>query len=229
MKKLQKALNDLKKCHKDIRQELAKIEDSVFEEFFGEYYSKKLQQDMKRYGDGHVLYGIPRTIEEIATVDVVVLFAMTSPKLGATSDFNSATPLCTIPYWRDGKALNSRVTSTRSRRDYKLHFMSWMQNVAIHGTDDSHAKRNHKLLVTNAPKLRTLFNREIEASTKFINHCKGWLSDNGKPMVLVTHTGRNRFDEPILSLISDNGVAQIKANLRGSNYQIMGRIRDVLP
>ena len=227
--RLQKALNDLKKCHKNIQKEIAKIEDSVFEELFGEFHSKKLHQDMKKYGDGHILYGVPRSISELTTSDAVVLMAVTSPKLSTTSDFDPTTPLHTIPYWRDGKGLTSQVYSTTKRREYGLHFMTWQQNFSIHGTDDAHARRNRRILVKNRPKLEILFQQEIEASIKFINHCKGWLNDNGKPMVVITQAGRNRFNEPISSLTSDNDATHIKANLRGRNHRIMGRISDVLP
>ena len=227
--RLQKALNDLKKCHKNIQKDIAKIEDSVFEELFGEFYSRKLHQDMKKYGDGHILYGVPRSISELTKSDAVVLIAVTSPKLSTTSDFNPTTPLHTILYWRDGKGLTSQVYSTTKRREYGLHFMTWQQNSSIHGIDDAHARRNRRILVKNRPKLEILFQQEIDASIKFINHCKGWLNDNGKPMVVITHAGRNRFNEPISSLISDNDATHIKANLRGRNHRIMGRISDVLP
>ena len=229
MKELQKALNDLKKCHRDIRKELAKIEDSVFEEFFGEFYSSELYNNLKKYGDGHVLYGVPRTITELAKSTAVVFIAVTSPKLSANSDFNPTTPIHTIPYWRDGKGLTSTVCSTRSGQEYRLHFMTWQQNSVIHGKDDAHARRNRRLLMNDRPNLEVLFQREIEASIGLVNHYKDWLDDNGKPMVVITQSGRNRFDEPILSLTSDRGVFHHKANLRGRNYQIMGRIRDALP
>ena len=229
MKELQKSLDDLKKCHKAVRKVLARIEDSVFEEFFGEFYSKKLQQDMKRYGDGHMIYGVPKDYQEIVAADAVILFAMTSPKLSANSDFNPTTPLHTIPYWHYGKALRSRVASIKSERDYNLHFLSWMQNVHIHGTDDPHAKRNHRLLVNNAPKLRTLFQQEKEASIEFVNHLKRSLFNEEKKMILITHYSRSRFDEPIVRLKSENQANHIKANLRGRNHQIMGRIRERLP
>ena len=170
--RLQKALNDLKKCHKNIQKEIAKIEDSVFEELFGEFYSKKLHQDMKKYGDGHILYGVPRSISELTTSDAVVLIAVTSPKLSTTSDFDPTTPLHTIPYWRDGKGLTSQVYSTTKRREYGLHFMTWQQNFSIHGKDDADARRNRRILVKNKPNLEILFQQEIEASIKFINHCK---------------------------------------------------------
>ena len=227
MKELQKALNHLKKCHRDVRKELARIGTSVFEEFLGEFYSRKLHQDMKKYGDGHILYGVPRRIDELTKADAVVLIAVTSPKLSATSDFNPTTPIYTIPYWRDGKGLSPLARSTRSGQEYRLHFMSWQQNFAIHGKDDAHARRNRRLLIANRPILEFLLQQEMEASMKLVNRCMDWSGDDGKPMIVITHAGRNKFDEPILSLT--NGSAHIKANLRGRNHQIMGRISDVLP
>ena len=229
MSKLQKAHNRLRRSHKDIRKAFSKIDDSLSEALLGEYDSPKLRRSLRKYGSGHRLHGVPKSVEEMITADALVLIAGTSPKLSKNTDFNPTLPLKDMSYWRDGKRLRSRIHSARSGEEYRLHFMSWHQNFTIHGEDDAHALRNLRLLSNNNANFQALINKDEEKATKFINHCKGWLSANGKPMVLVTHTGRNHFDEPILSLISDNGVAHIKANLRGSNYQIMGRISDVLP
>ena len=51
MEKLQKTLNNLKKCHRDIRKELSKFDDSVIREFLGEFYSLELKQNMLKFGD----------------------------------------------------------------------------------------------------------------------------------------------------------------------------------
>ena len=228
MKKLQKAINDLNKCHRATRKELAKIDDLVIREFLGEFYSPELKQNMLKYGDGHVLYSLPRSTDELNAVDAVILIAATSPKLSVNSDFNPSTPLHTIPYWRDGKGLSPITRSTRSGREYRLHFMSWQQNFAIHGKDDSHARKNRRLLLSTNPRFEMLFQKEEGASIEFIKRCKDWVDANGKTMVLVAHTGRSNFNEPILSLKAAPDVIHINANLRGTNYQIMGRIRDKL-
>ena len=232
MKKLQKTLNDLKKFHRDIRKELAKIEDSVFEEFLGESYSKKLRQNLKRYGDGHILYSLPRSVDELANVDALVLVIAFSPKLEKDSDFNPFTPLHTIPYWRDNKRLSPKAHSSKSRRKYKLHFMSWQKNVTIHGKDDRHAEENRKLLVENRPNLEYLFQQEIDASVEFINNCIDCLIDAEKPVVILTDH-RSHFDKPVdkpvLTLIDNPNTIHKKVQIRGMSHKIMGQISDVLP
>ena len=226
---LRTTLDSLTKCHVDIRKELANVDSSVFKQFFGEFYSDKLLQDLKTYGDGHILYSLPKNVDELNPVSGVVLIAVTSPKLSSDSDFNPTTPLHTIPYWRNDKRLSQTVRSKQSGREYLLHFMAWQQNFAIHGKDDAHARRNYKLLVGKNSNLSGLFQREEELSIKFVKDCKEWLDNNGKPMVLITHYSRTKFDEPISTLMSASNTIHIEANLRGRNYRIMEQISNRLP
>ena len=229
MESLQTILDNLAECHKNIRKELVSIDSSVFKQFFGEFYSKRLLENIRMYGDGHVLYSLPRSASELRAVSGIVLIAVTSPKLNQDSDFNPTTPLHTIAYWRDDKRLSQLVRSKRSGHEYLMHFMAWQQNFAIHGKDDTHARRNHNLLVNNKPSLRILFQREKELSIKFIKECKEWLDSNGKPMILITHYSRTRFDEPISTLMSARDTIHIETNLRGRNYRIMELISERLP
>ncbi len=230
MRDLRITLDSLAKCHVDIRKELVNIDSSVFKQFLREFYSDKLLQDLKMYGDGHVLYSLPKNVEELNSVSGVVLIAVTSPKLSSDSDFNPTTPLHTIPYWCNNKRLNQVVRSNQSGREYTMHFMAWQQNYAIHGINDDHAHVNYRLLIDNKPSLENLFQRETELSIEFIKRCKEWLDDKGKPMVLITHFGRTKFNEPILTLKSSSSIIHIKANLRAKrNYKIMEQISDRLP
>ena len=229
MENLQVTLHDLVECHENIRNELASIDSSVFKQFFGPFYSTKLLQDLKKYGDGHVLYSLPKSVDELNPVSGIVFVAVTSPKLNGGSDFNPTTPLHTIPYWRDDKRLRQKVRSRQSGREYTMHFMAWQQNYAIHGENDAHARRNYNLLVGNRPNLRILFQQEKELSIRFVKDCKEWLDSNRKPTILITHYSRTRFDEPISMLMSARNTIHIETNLRGRNYKIMELISDRLP
>ena len=136
-----KAFELLKECHQSISREFARIDDRTLREFLGKFDSPPLRRQVKTYGDGHVLYSLPKSVDELKGVDAVVLMAGTSPLLAPRSKFNPFTPLQTLPYWRDGKNLRSRIGSCR------VHFMSWQQNFAIHGVDDAHARQNYRLLL----------------------------------------------------------------------------------
>ena len=229
MDNLQKNFDNLKRCYDGIRNEFAKIDDSVVIKFLGKFDSPELRQQVNKYGDGHILHSIPKNVDDMVNSDAVVLMAVTSPLLSDKSDFNPFTPLHTIPYWRDGKRLEPRVHSTTNSREYRLHFMSWQQNFAIHGMNDSHARKNRQLLLKNNYRLQCLFEQYKVASIKFVNQSKHWLGDNGKSMILISHYSRITFQEPISGLIDDTGVRHIKTNLRGNNYTIMEKIRECLP
>ena len=212
----------MKKCHKDIAREFAGLSDRVLSKFLGEFDTPRLRLQMKKHGDGQVLCSLPSAFEELNDTDVVVLIAVTSPKLSAESDFNRFTPLHAIPYWRDGMRLRPQIGPQR------LHFMSWQQNHGTHGVDDEHAGRNYKLLVANNRNLMSLFEQEKNSSIRFINHCREWVDGSGKRMVVITHYARKRFDEPISSLIDSPNVSHIITSLRGRNHTIMRKINDVL-
>ena len=167
-------------------------------------------------------YTCLNAIALLNAVDAVVLIAVTSPKLGARSDFNRFTPLHKIPYWRDGKGLSPRIGP------HRLHFMSWQQNFSIHGVDDAHARRNRRLLLANIADLASLLHEEKEASIQFINACKEWLNSNGKRMVVITSARKQQFHEPISSLIQDPKISHIKTKIHGKNFKVMGMIIDVL-
>lgn len=225
--KLRRALQNLKKCHSDIRVEFSKLDDAVYRQYLGSLDSG-LRQHVKKYCDGHVLYSLPRTIRDIRSVDATVLFAVTSPKLSDSSNFDPFTPLHEISYWSVGKGLRQFVNSTNGRR-YRLHYMAWQQNFAIHGIDDAHARRNLKLLVRERPKLVDLFRRECTSSIAFVKSYTDWLLANKRPVFLVTQFNRTVFEEPISTLIDHASVVHIRANLRGNNRTIMRSIVSDLP
>ena len=222
---LKRAFDGLTRCHEAIRSEFAKIRPAVYKEYLGKLDSQ-LRRQVKKYGDGHALYSLPGTVDELKQVDAVVLFAVTSPKLSETSDFNPFTPLHEIHYWRDGKGLSPWIYARNEQ--YRLHFMSWQQNFAISGENDSDARKNYKLLVETRPNLQGLFQKEKEASILFVYRCGEWLESNRKRMCVITHSSRSEFEPPISSLIANPNVSHIKANLRGNNRQIMGRIGEEL-
>ncbi|MYC06055.1 MAG: hypothetical protein F4X57_02580 [Chloroflexi bacterium] len=229
MNELNKSLDNLKKCHKQTRNELAKIPESTIIEIYGESYSKKLHREMKRYGDGHSLYGIPMTVKELKGTDAVVLIGMSSPKLDSESDFNPFTPLHTIPHWRDDKRLKAQVHSTKSQKEYRLHFMSWQQECEIHGKNDNHARRNRRLLVNRRPVLESILQQERGASREFIKLLRNSSADSEIPWIVLTNSIKEHLDDAILNLLDDPDVIHIKAGLRSKNYKIMGLIGDKLP
>jgi len=229
MNELKKALDNLKKCHTHIRNELAKVPESIIKEVYGEFYSLELKQNLLKFGDGHSLYGVPRTIGKLTAVDAVILIGMSSPKLGSDSDFNPFTPLHTIPHWRDDKRLSQQVRSTKSQKEYRLHFMSWQQECEIHGKDDKHARKNRVMLVNKNPILKSILRQEREASREFIKLLKNLPDNSEKPWIVLTNSIKKNLDETILSLLDDPDVIHIKTGLRSKNYKIMGLIGDKLP
>lgn len=229
MRKLQKAYANLRKSHKNIRKAFFEIDDALIEEFLGKYDSPRLRKSLKKYGCGHRLHGVPRSIEEMTNADVLVLIAGTSPKLGKSTDFSPTLPLPDMRYWRGDKRLRPQIRSERNGEEYRLHFMSWHQNFTIHGEDDAHARRNLNILSRNIANFQSLNEKEEKVSRKFVKECKSWLYKSERPMVLITNPARSQFYEPISGLLYDSNIIHIEANLRGKNYQIMGRIRDRLP
>lgn len=230
MSKLQKAYTRLRRSHKDISKAFSKIDDSLSEALLGEYDSPKLRHSLRKYGSGHRLHGVPKSVQEMINADVLVLIAGTSPKLSKNTDFSPTLPLTDMSYWRDGKRLRSQIHSARSGEEYRLYFMSWHQNFAIHGEDDAHARRNLRFLSNNNANFQALINKDEEKATKFISACKDWLISNEKILVIVSDHSRTKLSEPISNLEdSDSNIRHIKAKLRGRNYQIMGQISDELP
>ena len=229
-----KSLDNLKKCHKQTRNELAKVPEATIKEIYGESYSKKLHREMKRYGDGHSLYGIPKTIKELKGADAVVLFAMNSPSLGADSDFNPFTPIPTIHYWR---GIESQVRSSKSNAEYQLHFMTWQQRCEIHGKDTAQARKNRKLLIREQPRLDALFQREREASIEFLELYKNWLLDCGNPFILIINCqiqNVNNLDKVVWRFWNDPSTCSFKAEIFGKNREMKNRgimrlISDNLP
>ena len=224
---IRQAHADLLASYKEIQQEFADLDDRTLARFLGRFDSPELRQQVREHGDGQVLCSLPGTVDELKVVEAVVLFAVTSPKLGETSDFDRFTPLHAIPYWRDGKGLRPHVSTGTG--PYRLHFMSWQQNFAIHGIDDAHARRNRNLLLEHRPNLGWLFQQENNAAIEFVAQCCDWLTSNGKSMVLITQTGRANFSEPISGLRANPVVIHVEAQLRGKNYRIMEQIRERLP
>ena len=230
MNELKKSLDNLKKCHKQIRNELAKVDNSVIREFLGEFYSPELKQNMLKFGDGHVLYSLPTSVRELSIIDVVVLLQAFSPKLGKDSSFDPFRPLHTIPHWSDRKKISPHIHSLTSGREFKLHFMSWQKNFAIHGEDDDHAKRNRKLLLNCRPNFGELFHKEEATSIAFIHHLRDWLDDNSKPIIVITDYISKGVDDRISSLTANpNAAIHIEAQIRGPGQRIMRQISEVLP
>ena len=202
MKKLQKAHDKLRKSHKNIRKAFSKIDDSLIKKVLGKYDSPKLRRSLRKHGDGHILHGAPRTVDELIVADAVVLIVMNSPLLSKNSDFGPTKPLHTIRHWRK-KGLEPVAYSTRSGRKYRLHFMTWQQDCEIHGENTRpEAIGNRNLLVKNKPGLDALFQEGKEASTKFINRCKDWAENNRKPFLVITNS-RNDFNKSISSFLAD--------------------------
>ena len=221
------ALRQLKRSHKQIRDEFALMDDSLIEELLGEQYTTQLHEQMKRHGDGQRLCSYPRSIRRLESVDAIVLFAMTTPGLGENSNFDRGTPLHEIHHWRTAKPIRPVQNSRR------LHFMAWQQKVGVHGVDDIHACRNYKLLVSRNNRLESLLDKEKEAGIRFIFALERWAGDSGKLMIVVTNSIRKNFEEPILnlnllSLNRNSHVKRIKTGLRSGNKKIMTKIGEVL-
>ena len=230
MDELSKSLSNLKRVRSKIQKEFAGLEDSVLRQFLGQFDSPELRQSVRKYGDGHFLYSLPRSVKQLQAIDGVVLFAMTSPKLAADSNFNPFTPLHTIPYW-DGR-IQPLTQSRKSGRKYRLHFMAWQQNFHIHGKNDPDARKNLRLLLNHRPVFRALFQEAEDASREFIYSCRDWLLNQKKPMVVISHKPRKTFKEPVSVLIDDPSVIDIKATLWGkywgNNFSILRLIDERL-
>ena len=231
MEELRRSLARVKRVRRKIQREFAGLDDSVVGQFLGEFDSPELRQQVREHGDGHFLFPLPSSVKQLTSVDAGVLLAMTSPKLGRGSNFKPTTPIHRIPYWRG--RVKPLVHSKRSGREYRLHLMVWQQNYVIHGTDDRHASNNRRLILEHRPMLRSLFQQAEEASIELVKSFRNWLWNEGKPMVVITHQGRTRFNEPVSNLISDPFVVAIKAQLWGkywgNNFKIMDLIGERLP
>ena len=220
-------LRQLKRSHKKIRDEFALMDDSLIEELLGEQYTPQLHEQMKRHGDGQRLCSYPRSIRRLESVNAIVLFSMTSPRLGDKSIFNRSTPLHEIHHWRTSKPISPVLHS------HRRHFMAWQQKVGVHGVDDSHALRNYKLLVSRNNRVESLLDKEKEAGIRFVLTLERWAGENGKLVIVVTNSIRKNFEEPIvtlnrLSLDRNSHVKRIETGLRSWNKKIMRKIGDVL-
>lgn len=220
--KVSAALRQLRRSHKRIRDEFAHLSDSLIRKLLTEAYSPQLREQIKEYGDGQRLYSYPRSINSLESIDAVVLIARTSPKLGPDSNLDRSTPLHKIKHWRTAMPISPNLGSCR------LHFMTWEQNCGVHGVDDQHALRNYRLLIAHNHELKSMFDEEKEAGTRFILTLEQWLRDRRKPMVVITNSIRKNFDEPILSLIHNPDVKHIKTGLRSRNSKLMTLIGEVL-
>ncbi len=221
------ALRQLKRSHKQIRDEFALIDDSLIKELLGEQYPPQLHAQMKTHGDGQRLCSYPRSIRRLESVDAVVLFAMSTPGLGDNSNFDRGTPLHAIHHWRTSKPIRPVLNS------HRLHFMAWQQKVGVHSVNDDHALKNYKLLVSRNNRLKSLLDKEKEAGIRFVFALERWAGDNGKLMIVITNAIRKNFDEPILTLnlLSDSQnsyVRRIETGLRSRNTRIMEKIGEVL-
>ena len=205
MKKLQQAFDNLRKSHKNIRKAFSKIDDSSIKRILNKYDSPKLRRSIRKHGDGHILHGVPRTIDELTAVDAVILIVMNSPFLSEDSDFDPTTLLHTIPYWRT-KGLEPVVYSTRSRRKCRLHFMTWQQDCEIHGINTTHACRNRRFLVKSNPILEKRLREGEKASLEFVDICKDWTENKEKLFLVITdfrRETRNNFNKSISGFLAD--------------------------
>lgn len=221
------ALRQLKRAHKRIRDEFTEIDDSVIEELLAEQYTPELHEQMKRHGDGQRLFSLPRSVKTLETVNAVVLFAMSFPKLGNDSVFDRSTPLHEIEYWCTTVPISPTINS------HRLHFMAWQQKVGAHGVDEGHAKRNNGLLALKNRKFEALVKGEREAGIRFVLALQRWCGASGKLMIVITNSIQRNFEDPILNLnlLSQNRsshVKRIETGLRSKNYKIMEKVGQVL-
>ena len=158
--------------------------------------------------------------EALCGVDAIVLFAMTSPKLDKDSVFDGR-PLHEIPYWRDTKRLCLVVQV--EDQTYRLLFLSWQQNFAVHGTDDTHAKRNKTLLSKNE-RIPRLLEQEPQFAGEYIRALGDWCHATDRPLLLFRHFQRpvNKLQQDLRQLVESNRAVCEPTNLLGSNYKIMG-------
>ena len=219
---MQQAFNDLLQCHENIRNEFSRIDDSVLAEFLGEYDTKRLRQQVRKYGDGYTLRSIPKDIDSILGIDVLVILVMNSPKLGKDSEFNPFTPKHLIPYWRDGKGLQPYTVV--NGRKCKLRFISWEQKYSVHGKTDPDARKNQNLLQRHYPMLSNYLQEERQASERFILQYIGWLVTQKKQVVVLTNYRKKSFDQPISQLLTASHIIHIPTKLFGPNRRIMGYI-----
>ena len=216
------ALKQLKKIHRRIRREFAQMDDSLVRTLLTREYSPQLSEHLKKHGDGQRLYSYPRSINSLEVCDVVVLIAMTTPKLSGSSNFDRSTPLHRIDHWRTSKPIHPNLNS------HRLHFMAWQQNAGVHGVDDKHAFANYRLLISENHRFRLLFDEEKVAGINFLLALEEWFTDTGRTTIVITNSIRKNFDEPILSLIHNPNVKHIRTGLRRGNTKIMGLIEDIL-
>ena len=219
---MQQAFDDLLQCHENIRNEFSRIDDSVLAEFLGEYNTKRLRQQVRKYGDGYTLRSIPKDIDSILGTDVLVILVMNSPKLSKDSEFNPFTPKHLIPYWRDGKGLQPYTVVNGQER--KLSFISWEQKYSVHGKTDPDARKNQNFLQRHYPKLSKYLQEERQASERFILEYIDWLATQKKQVVVLTNHQKKLFDQPISQLLTASHIIHIPAKLFGKNRRIMGRI-----
>ena len=216
------ALRQLKKANRRIRDEFARMDDSLVRTLLANEYSTQLSEHLKKHGDGQRLYSYPRSINSLEACDAVVLIAMTTPKLSSSSNFDRSTPLHRIDHWRTSKPIQPNLDS------HRLHFMAWQQSAGVHGVDDKHAFANYRLLTSENHRLRLAFDEEKESGANFLLALEEWFTDTGRTTIVITNSIRKNFHEPILSLIHNPNVSHIKTGLRGGNTKIMGLIEDIL-
>ena len=216
------ALRQVKTANKRIRDEFAKMDNSLIEEFLGEQYSPQLHEQVKTYGDGQRLCSYPRSMRVLETVDAVVIIAMSFPVLGNDSIFDRTTSLHEIQYWRTIKPIRPVIDSQR------LHFMVWQQTVGVHGGSRQHALSNYGLLTSRNRRLESLLDSERKSGIRFVIELERWLGERKKDFVVITNSIQTNFDEPILSLIHSPSVKHIRTGLRSRNYKIMEQIGSAL-
>lgn len=212
----------LSDCHARLRSAFATLDDATLERILGaDLNCPHLRDQIRKHGDGYTMHLRVASVEVLREdVDVVVLFAMTSPKLNRESVFGG-TPLHEIPYWRDSRRLCPEVQV--ESQTYRLLFLSWQQNCSIHGKDDAHARRNRKLL-NKGETFRRLFEQEPQLASEYIKALGQWCHVTDRAFLLFRHHQRQLEDlQPaLLHLVRSNNAVCMSTSLRGpKNYKIM--------
>ncbi len=220
---LGRSFKRLSECHAKLRSEFATLADATLEKFLGpELNCPEMRERVRKHGDGYTMHlRVPHAVR-LCDYNAVVLFAMTSPKLDRYSVFDG-TPLHEIPYWRDKMRLCPVVQV--DSKEYRLLFLSWQQNHAIHGKDDADAKRNTKLL-SNNESIRRLLVQEPLLACEYLATLGDWCHATHRLLLLV-HGKRSldKLDKALRQIVGSNKAKCVRSQLRGpKNYKIMGRL-----
>ena len=207
-------------CHTRLQSAFATLNDATLARFFGaELDCPHLREQIRRHGDGYTMHLRVADVKTLCDFDAVVLFAVTSPKLNQDSVFDG-TPLHEIPYWREFRGL--RPVIKVANRTYCLLFLSWQQNFSVHGKNDSHAKKNVKLL-SKIAEVYPWLEQERRLASEYIGALGAWCNATGRPFLLFHQRQLDSLDDALLQIVRSRTAKCIRTSLRGANYQIMER------